>query len=313
MLGAFQMVAIEVANKRILPVLRNVMVWMRWFFTPAAIAFLAYFGWQSKMLLEDVITNALPGYLVAAIIVWTLMHFYLPLFTLVVLGACGSKITYKNTLQNHLNNLPARYIPGGIWHTVGRVLGLREQGIGQRSLAVFVFLENMLVVAIAFLLGGVLIFAFRGLDGWGGVAVLGAIGGLVAILISPLILNIRQFKGDGSFLLSDYAISAGVMVIYWCAGAGAFVLYLKAFPDVSQYSSMLEVSGVYMFSWGVGYISVFAPQGIGVFEVVASGLLEAPISLGSLAALLAGFRLVILIADLSAWGTGRLLFALRSI
>jgi len=52
---------------------------------------------------------------------------------------------------------------------------------------------------------------------------------------------------------------------------------------------------------------VFAPQGIGVFEVVAGELLRGSIALGGVAALLAGFRVVIFTADLFAWLLGRLL------
>ena len=68
---------------------------------------------------------------------------------------------------------------------------------------------------------------------------------------------------------------------------------------------MTEIAGTYLFSWGVGSLTVFAPQGIGVFETLAAGLLEATSGLGGGAALVAGFRLVVLLADLTAWAACR--------
>jgi hypothetical protein len=65
-----------------------------------------------------------------------------------------------------------------------------------------------------------------------------------------------------------------------------------------------------LFSWGIGFISIFAPQGIGVFEVVAADLLRGVEPLMGIAAVIAGFRLIILTADAVAWLTLQLLSGL---
>jgi hypothetical protein len=61
------------------------------------------------------------------------------------------------------------------------------------------------------------------------------------------------------------------------------------------------MGGIYLFSWGVGFLSIFAPQGLGVFELVASELLKGSIGFMGLAALIGGFRAVVLVADLVVW------------
>ena len=94
--------------------------------------------------------------------------------------------------------------------------------------------------------------------------------------------------------------------MYWVVAAATFICYLAAFPAVLAAASLIEVGATYLFSWGVGYVAIFAPQGIGVFEVVAGKLLNAPLSLGGMAALMAGFRLVILAADAVVWVLSRL-------
>lgn len=52
---------------------------------------------------------------------------------------------------------------------------------------------------------------------------------------------------------------------------------------------------------GVGLLSVFAPQGIGIFELLASELMTGRIGFMGFAALVVGFRGVALIADLIVW------------
>ncbi len=79
------------------------------------------------------------------------------------------------------------------------------------------------------------------------------------------------------------------------------MIYLSAFPGLALQAAPLETAGAYLFSWGVGFISIFAPQGIGVFEVVAAELMRGDSAFMSVAALLAGFRLIILAADATVW------------
>jgi hypothetical protein len=92
-----------------------------------------------------------------------------------------------------------------------------------------------------------------------------------------------------------------VLAFYWIGAGIAFVLFLKAFPTLELAASNIESASIYVFSWGIGFVTLFAPQGIGVSELVASNLLGERGSVAALAALLAGFRVVILTADLTAW------------
>ncbi len=49
-------------------------------FLPIALAFLAYFAWDSRELLIDVVRSAKPLKLAMAVIAWTSMHALSPLF-----------------------------------------------------------------------------------------------------------------------------------------------------------------------------------------------------------------------------------------
>ncbi len=104
-----------------------------------------------------------------------------------------------------------------------------------------------------------------------------------------------------------YIGSILVVMLTWCVASAAFVLFVSSFSALSLEMPILEIAAAYLFSWGVGFVAVFAPQGIGVFEVMAGELLRGSLALSGVAVLLAGFRAVIFTADLLAWLLGRLL------
>jgi len=270
-------------------------------FLPIALAFLTWFAWNSRDLLLDIVRTARPFRLTMAILVWMSMHALSPLFSMLIFRARDVHLSYKTAAKIHIANLPARYVPGGIWHTVGRIAGFRELNISQRDITIFVFLENILAICVAFLIGGSLLAAIRGLDSWGQIAALSAVGSALFLLASPFILSFRVIQGGERFPTRDFVGVTIVTAISWCVAATAFVIYLSAFPGLALQTSPLETAGAYLFSWGVGFISIFAPQGIGVFEVVATELMRGDITFMSVAALLAGFRLVILAADATVW------------
>jgi hypothetical protein len=128
-----------------------------------------------------------------------------------------------------------------------------------------------------------------------------SLGGVVALPIIWIVLNARILQRPDHLSLPAYASGIGVMTLVWVGATIAFLLYLNAFPSSTGGHSQVEMGGIYLFSWGVGFLSIFAPQGLGVFEVVASELLKGSIGFMELAALIGGFRVVVLVADLIVW------------
>lgn len=270
-------------------------------FLPVAIVFLAYFAWQSRDMLGDVTRNANFLQLAIATGTWLLMNGIAAVFSTQVFRALEAPLSYGTAARIHIANLPARYVPGGIWHTVGRAASFRQLGIRPRDITIFVFLENVLAVCVAFVLGGTLLVVTRGLEGWGQVAVFAACAGGALLIASPFILATRVVRGGTRFPVPIFLFLTILTALSWCVAATAFVTYLSAFPGIAGHIAPFEVAGSYLFSWGVGFVAVFAPQGVGVFEVVAADLMRGTESLMGVAALLAGFRLVILAADVTAW------------
>ena len=266
-----------------------------------ALAFLVYFAWQSRDMLAEIIRAARFSNLVFAALIWLTLNAFAAVFSAQVFRVRGIPMSYQTAMRIHIANLPGRYVPGGIWHTVGRAASFREMGVGARDISIFIFLENVLAACLAFVLGGVLLASTRGFEGWGQLAVLAAVAGAGLLLVAPFILSTRVVKDDGRFPARNFVMLTMITAFSWCTAATAFVTYLSAFPELGTHIAPLEIAGSYLFSWGIGFISIFAPQGIGVFEVLAADLLRGVEPLMGIAAVIAGFRLIILTADAVAW------------
>ena len=165
--------------------LRRQLRWLRnatrTLFTPVAIVSLVYFGWQSREQIGAMLVGAHVGFLVLAVIAWSAVTVAAPSLAWLVFRSLGNDMSYAEAARIHISNLPARYVPGGIWHTVGRAAGFRRAGVGSGHIAVFVFLENVLAAGVAFVIGGTALAAFRGLQGWG---LIGSVAAGVSLLLS---------------------------------------------------------------------------------------------------------------------------------
>ena len=286
----------------VINIIKPYLVWARYIFTPIAIAFLLYFAWHSRTLLLGQMQNSELSWIFLSITLWILSHFMSPVFTLMIFKGCSIPLAYNNVFNIHACRLPAKYLPGGIWHSVARASDYHRQGISTRNVGVYLFLENIVIAAITLLIGGSVV---AGIDGigqtWSTVAFLCAVPGGVVLIISPIILNKYFLPDDISLNLSEYIKSVSVIAVYWLVVAGAFICFLQAFSDLDLSVSSVELGGIYIFSWAIGFLTLIAPQGVGVTEFMVSQLLEGGIATSSFIALLAGFRIVILVADTLTW------------
>jgi len=281
----------------------NLLKWFKRIFTLLAVGFLIFIGWQSRTILAVVIETAHPHLLLLSIVALIAAHFVAAASAVAGLKACDAVIPYSFALKTHINRLPARYLPGGFWHSVGRLLDFHTQGVKKPQLTTFFILENSLAISIAFLLGGSGLYYTRGLtDNWGIVALWAVIGNLFALILLPTFISRYTLKSFGKISLYFYCKAIAIYFIVWPLLALAFVSYFSAFPLAVGNLSSLAIGSTYLFSWAVGLATIFAPQGIGIFEVVAGHVLVAPLSLGSIAVLIAGFRVISLIADMTLWG-----------
>ncbi len=212
-------------------------------------------------------------------------------------------------------SLLARYIPGSVWFAVGRVGLLRHAGLPLGPLSATAVLEMATSLTVVIICG----LAVLGISG----AVPGGAGWMIALAIALLAtaspaLGGRVLawwaarRGMGvSLTWRGYVMLIAVNVLFWGWSALTFLLYLRAFPSTDLYRTILVVGG-FLLTWGVGFLAPFAPQGIGVFEVSMTAVLQADAAAGT-AVVLGGYRLVLLARDLIATSTAELATTRRAL
>ena len=298
----------SVSSEKLLHWLRRY-VWLpsKWLFTPAALLFIAYIVWLSRFDILTLWNASDAAVLVIACVFLGTAHLFSPLASRQILKTLGITVGYRVLLRIHICRLPARYLPGGVWHTVGRAVDLHEHGLPRKAIAWMVALENGLAIGMAFVLGGGMLL-FLGVHNlplsW--IVVVATILALVLLVLSPLIFSRLLPNAAPNMNIATWTTCCAWFAIIWILHAAAFVAYSIALVGGNSVFHDLYTGGVYLFSWAIGLIAFFAPQGIGVFEVTAvafSGLTLIPANI----AMVAGFRLCMLIVDLCLGLTGRFL------
>jgi hypothetical protein len=273
-------------------------------YLPLALAFVFAAGWGAREVVLDLLARMSWAALAATVALYALLHLLSPAFAHFALRAAGTAIPYRRALAIHVSRLPARYLPGGIWHTVSRVADLRAAGVAPRTLATLVALENSVPVAVA-VIGGVAALGASASRPWIALAA-AAIAGLIAL---PWLLE-RRWVLAVRLDRRHYAACVALMLGFWSLAALAFLVYFRAFPDASS-APALHVVSAYLLAWASGFVAVFAPQGVGVFEAMVGSMLGGALSFAALVSLALGFRLVVLVADLACWSALLLLRARR--
>ncbi len=287
--------ATRVAPSRLpAPWLKALKVAFTWF----AVAAMVLAVWRSWHFLANAWADAAPGNLIAAVLLWAATHFVAPGVAVLVLGR-DRAVDYRAALGVHALRLPAKYIPGGIWHMVGRVADFRELGHERPSLVDFVLMENLVAAGCALGVGAGLLFLF-GDTRWGAALAAISLLGFLGLALVPW--GMRLVTRSGRIFPADrYLRLLALTVVFWALASTAFVVFLGGFGGNVLDASVPAIYGTYLFSWGAGFVAFFAPQGIGVFEFVSGKLLERQLDLGHAVALMASFRVIVLAGDLLAW------------
>ncbi len=270
-------------------------------YTPVSLFFIIYFSWLNRLLLAKMLDVADISYIFLAVCLWSLLHLLSPFSPKIIFACLGLSITYKDLLNIHIIRLPARYLPGGIWHTVGRLADYHAFGISKMHLTILALVETIFPCAITLFIGG----GYLWLTGEKNMltTVEGALAllSLCTILLTPIVMKWRFTSYFNKKFTLLYALLVLISILFWIIVSISFLFYYSSVSINPSEMSLLNIGATYVFSWGIGYISIFAPQGIGVLEVVAGKLMALPMSLGGAVAFLAGFRIIALAADCLTW------------
>lgn len=281
---------------------KNTFKYSKYLFTPVAISFIVYYAWQSRDLIESRLYAIDHSYLISSIFFWICLHFISPLFTVLSLKSIQIDLPYKNAWLIHTIRLPAKYIPGGIWHSLVRAYDYHSHNIDKKNIITYLVFENVMTALITLGLGGGILLLFTDLtENLYGLYTISCLVCLVITLIIPVIVK-RNFITPVDYMdIKFYLLSLFSLVLFWLLAGLSFLYFYKAFLNIDVTIPFFQTIGTYIYSWGIGFISFFSPQGIGVFEYVLGNLLQTGLQIESMVVLLACFRILVFISDITTW------------
>jgi len=209
-----------------------------------------------------------------------------------VMASLGSTSTFEDTARVWLYSNLARYLPGKMWYAVGRVVLSNDVGISPVVASLGVVLE------IAFLLISHALVAVVGWPLWMSRALptipwfpsiamtVGAVASAHPKVLSWGFAQCRRFGGDRLVAQSDHDIqlhyrdtlqTLAIYVAEACMMGVAFYLLARALTPLPL-SAIPSVTGIFALAWLIGFVSLFAPGGLGVREGVLAYLLSSMVA-----------------------------------
>jgi len=235
-------------------------------------------------------------FILPALLLWPFGVLVSALFASQIINNTGERIQYRKVLSIYLNRIPAKYLPGGVWQTFARAYDLNSLGLEKTRIGILVVYENFWTVMLAALISSIILLLRGSAYIYDELAMLMLAGIFVLIPIAiyfrhkPFVLKVHGYV--------EITVTG---LIFWCIAAGSFIFYLHGFEGVMVDQSLLSFFANYLFAYVIGFISIFTPQGIGVFEFVMTQLTDFSILQTQALILLAGFRIIVLLGDMIAW------------
>ncbi len=176
---------------------------------------------------------------------------------------------------------------------VGKGIDLHEKGLSASSIKAILIFEGLAPLIAAVFTSALAIMFLQAPNYFFAAALL-----TVTFLIAKDLVRTKVFKHH-LFEQVDYVKGVLLVCVYWSASAGIFGLYYFNVDASCNEQCSALAAAYYVFSWAVGYIVPFAPQGLGISELTFSLVSTAQLE-EVLVIQLLGFRLIVLFGDITA-------------
>jgi len=235
-----------------------------------------------------------------------------------ILNLFGQPLSGFWSTPVYLKTNVAKYLPGNVWHFVGRVSALRAVGAPTGVAVLSVIVEPLLMVVAAVILACVAGGQLTALNGYLFIRMALLFAVVVSVhprLFNPVLQTLGRakakaqklaFEAEGEAgsvtLLQAYPVRAllGEIGFVWLRSLG-FIAIVLAFQPLS-FVDMQALLAAFSLAWLIGLVVPGAPGGIGVFEATAISLLETQFPVAVILSSVAIYRLVSVLAEVSAAG-----------
>ena len=260
---------------------RRVLVGLQVAFVAIVLAFL---GWALRDVWSDAIprlADADPLTLAAALLVLAAYYCLFVVGWQWILAAFGIQVPYRLALQAEMASMLAKYVPGGVWTPLARIMWLRRAG-GVESTSLV--LSSILLEAGLSAVAGILVFTagLAAVDAVDAPLVpLFAFGLVTAVLLHPRVFTalaralFRRFDAPEPPRL-PYRALVGLLVYYaftWLVGGAALYLLLRSLAADPGLETIPYLGGAAAVGAIVAVLAIFAPSGLGVREASMYGLM----------------------------------------
>ncbi len=206
----------------------------------------------------------------------------------------------------------ARYVPGGIWDVAGRLYLSSDRGLPKGPVSVTILVEMVLgVVTGATIFLASLLFWDRPLPPEAFyISAVFVLAGLVvlhpAILRPVLSVAARLLRRESAPLPLSYGqvlLLAGYHVLARLVIGVSFFCFAAALTPL-DWSLLPALTGIFVAAWVMGFVVVFAPQGLGVREGVMVLLLSFYMPVAAASVIAVAFRVWLSLRDLAMAAVG---------
>lgn len=173
----------------------------------------------------------------------------------------GADIAYPRMFMIYSMSQLAKYLPGGVWHYVGRAGYYAASGLNAGQVTRAMVVDNLWLVTSACFTGGIA-FALYAADER---AIFAPV--LFGLWVILLLVMTRWRVPDASWHVVGRALLLQA-AIWTLLGAALWALIPLNTPRFG-----LLAIGAFGLSWAIGYVTIFAPSGLGVREAVLAALL----------------------------------------
>lgn len=214
----------------------------------------------------------------------------------------GLRLSFAKSFAIYSMAQLGKYLPGSIWHLVGRVLLYKGEGLPAREGGKLLIIENYWLLGSAVAVGiagcGDEILRLLGLPPVArlvhplALPLFVLVGWLIALTIGSRLFAAR-FARSTPATTTVYVLE----LLAWTVMGLAFWVLLP--PDAKVMSTMPVAIGAFALGWVAGYLAPFAPAGVGVREAVIVALLGSWLAIPVAIAAVAFSRLVWTVLELA--------------
>ena len=243
---------------------------LKWGWIAVVILFLVFFIYKNKAELKQAAGQIDLFYLAISFVFIFAAKIILPIFMKFVVDSLGRHLGFGKCFRIYNISQLGKYLPGNIWHFVGKAAAYKLNGFNLPEIRDALIIENLWLVISAFTYGTLLVlfFDFNLIQTLFSAYKFAFISLLIILLLTGFFAQ-KMFKASWLESLYKYPYNINILIslffIWSFFGSGFAVLIV---PFLSENASIFMVTGLYAIAFSIGFITPFAPAGIGVREAI---------------------------------------------